>query len=145
MTAGRKVLNVMIKWVKWNSASRFNWIVTFSTPFSDCHHCVDWPLNKIMLVKTNNKLDIHCKCAKILPVVCRVDNVLDSMTERVLSVRLRWLSRITPKTFFSIFQIIYNTVSFLYIVIRIIYNWYIDTLRPPCITTVTEIDMSNLL
>lgn len=45
MAAGRKVEKTMIKWVKWNSASRSNWIVTFSFPFSDCHHdgsCVLW-------------------------------------------------------------------------------------------------------
>lgn len=37
IAAGRNDLKVMIKWVKWNSASKSNWIVTFCMPFFDCH------------------------------------------------------------------------------------------------------------
>ena len=41
---GRNVLYVMIRWVTWNSASRSNWIVTFCSPFSACHHVRYWSI-----------------------------------------------------------------------------------------------------
>ena len=37
IAAGLDDLNVIIKWVTWNSASKSSWIVTWLTLFSDCH------------------------------------------------------------------------------------------------------------
>jgi hypothetical protein len=35
-----KVLNVMMMWVTWNSASRSSWMEAFSWPLLACHHVI---------------------------------------------------------------------------------------------------------
>ena len=66
MAAGRNVLNVIIRWVTWNSASRSSWIVTDSSPLTACHHVL-WQMS-------SNKRNMHNvhneKCRLTCIVAC---------------------------------------------------------------------------